>query len=55
MATSNSAPPAGSVSQQLVQRLGFLRERLNPKRPTSLPPRPPKGLWQTLQRGALGK
>src|SRR3954452_11040771 len=53
-ATSTSAPPGSIPSQQRVQRFGFFGEGRNPAIAKILPPNPPNGFEQTLQRGDDG-
>src|SRR3954471_21876715 len=55
IATSTSAPPAGSTSQQRLQRLGFLREGVKPAAARTRPAGPPNGLLHILHRGADGR
>ncbi len=48
-----------SIGGQMIEagltEIRLLREGLRPRRPTILPPTPPKGLWQSLQRGSWGR
>src|SRR3954453_10716946 len=54
IATSTSAPPGARLSQQRVQRFGFLGEGRKPAMRNIRPPMPPNGLLQTLHRGFDG-